>query len=35
MVFLRAKQIDKTYGSTLFEDTYEVFMNAIDPPGIK
>lgn len=32
MVILRAKQIDKTYNSNLFEDPYEVFFNAIEPP---
>ena len=34
MVILRAKQIDKTYKSILFEDPYEVFLNAIDPPEV-
>lgn len=29
MVILRAKQIDKTYNSVLFEDPYEVIFNAI------
>ena len=29
MVILRAKQIDKTSGSNLFEDPYEVMFNAI------
>lgn len=29
MVILRAKQIDKTYKSTLFEDPYEVFFSAM------
>lgn len=34
MVILRAKQIDKTYNSNLFEDPYEVFLSAIEPPKL-
>ena len=29
MIILKSKQIDKTYKSTLFEDPYDVFLNAI------
>ena len=35
MVILRAKQIDKTSKSKLFEDPYEVCLNAMDPPSIE
>ena len=35
LVILKAKQIDKTYNSNLFEDPYDVFLNAMDPPDVE
>lgn len=35
MVILKAKQIDVTCRSKLFEDPYDVFLHAIDPPDVR
>ena len=35
MVILKAKQIDLTCHSTLFQDPYDVFLHAIDPPELE
>ena len=35
MVILKAKQIDKTYNSSIFKDPFDIFLNALDPPQME